>query len=459
MNFKNNLRKIRKDNNLSQEELADKLNVSRQAVSKWESGQAYPEMDKVLQICKMFNLNIDDLLNKDIREVNEVKESKTNINKYIDDFLGYVTKTVNVFSSMKIRGIIKCLLEQFCILIVIWVFCMVIGTAGDHIVRGIFGGLPSNIYHFIYNILESIYIIAAIIFGIMMIAHIFKVRYLDYYEVVEEEPVKELKEESKEKEVVYLTKEKEKIVIRDPKHAGYGFINGLVKCILLIIKFFVLWFIVCAAITLISLVMVTVILFIFIKTGLLFFGIFLILLSFIAINIIILDIFYNFVINKKSKFKTIGIILLISLISMGIGSGLIFIGIKDFDIPTTIDHVNYISKTIHLDMEDNLLIDYSCCYDIEYITEVRDDIKLELIHTKYNDIDIIKNDNIINFDIDYKDEDIMDMLRTQIEDINNKVFIDYGKISIKVYASKENMSKLFTNYDNYMRKNQIYYGE
>ena len=66
MNFKDNLKKIRKDNNLSQEELAEKLNVTRQSVSKWESGIAYPEMDKVIQICKMFNLNIDDLLNKDI---------------------------------------------------------------------------------------------------------------------------------------------------------------------------------------------------------------------------------------------------------------------------------------------------------------------------------------------------------------------------------------------------------
>ena len=44
--LKDNLKRIRKENNLSQEQLADKLNVSRQSVSKWESGQAYPEMDK-----------------------------------------------------------------------------------------------------------------------------------------------------------------------------------------------------------------------------------------------------------------------------------------------------------------------------------------------------------------------------------------------------------------------------
>ena len=71
MNLSDNLKKIRKDNNLSQEQLAEKLGVSRQSVSKWESGIAYPEMDKVLQLCKMFNLNIDELLNQNISEVKE----------------------------------------------------------------------------------------------------------------------------------------------------------------------------------------------------------------------------------------------------------------------------------------------------------------------------------------------------------------------------------------------------
>ena len=85
MNLSDNLKRIRKENNLSQEQLADKLGVSRQAVSKWESNQAYPEMDKVLQICKMFNLNIDELLNQNLKEVNETKQSKNNVNKFIDE--------------------------------------------------------------------------------------------------------------------------------------------------------------------------------------------------------------------------------------------------------------------------------------------------------------------------------------------------------------------------------------
>ena len=58
MNLSENLKKIRKQHNLSQEQLAEKLGVSRQSVSKWESNQAYPEMDKMLQICQIFNLMV-----------------------------------------------------------------------------------------------------------------------------------------------------------------------------------------------------------------------------------------------------------------------------------------------------------------------------------------------------------------------------------------------------------------
>ena len=74
-----NLKKIRKDHNLSQEQLSELLGVSRQAISKWESSAAYPEMDKVIQICNEFNLNIDDLLNKDIRECKNQEKQKNNM--------------------------------------------------------------------------------------------------------------------------------------------------------------------------------------------------------------------------------------------------------------------------------------------------------------------------------------------------------------------------------------------
>ena len=61
--FINNLKKIRKNNNLSQEQLAEILGISRQAISKWESGSAYTEMEKIIKLFEKFYVNIVDLFN------------------------------------------------------------------------------------------------------------------------------------------------------------------------------------------------------------------------------------------------------------------------------------------------------------------------------------------------------------------------------------------------------------
>ena len=57
------IKKIRKENNLTQAELADKLGVTYQAVSKWENGKNIPDIAILKQISKEFNINLDDLLN------------------------------------------------------------------------------------------------------------------------------------------------------------------------------------------------------------------------------------------------------------------------------------------------------------------------------------------------------------------------------------------------------------
>ena len=55
MNFGQNLKELRKSKNISQEKLAEKVGVSRQSVSKWETGEAYPEMNNILELCKIFH--------------------------------------------------------------------------------------------------------------------------------------------------------------------------------------------------------------------------------------------------------------------------------------------------------------------------------------------------------------------------------------------------------------------
>lgn len=62
MEFSEKLQMLRRKNSMSQEELADILGVSRQAVSRWESGQGYPETDKLIRISELFSTTLDDLL-------------------------------------------------------------------------------------------------------------------------------------------------------------------------------------------------------------------------------------------------------------------------------------------------------------------------------------------------------------------------------------------------------------
>lgn len=63
------LRKMR--NKMTQEELAEKLNVSRQTISKWELDAVYPEIDKVVELCKLFSCTMDELVREDMNVVDE----------------------------------------------------------------------------------------------------------------------------------------------------------------------------------------------------------------------------------------------------------------------------------------------------------------------------------------------------------------------------------------------------
>ena len=61
----NRLRQMRNKNNLSQEELAAKMGVSRQAVSKWERAEASPDTENLILLAKLYGISIDELLNTD----------------------------------------------------------------------------------------------------------------------------------------------------------------------------------------------------------------------------------------------------------------------------------------------------------------------------------------------------------------------------------------------------------
>lgn len=76
MKFCDNLKALRKAERMSQERLAEKVGVSRQSVSKWETGEAYPEMTNIVALCTVFHCEITDLINSSISDAASFKGTK-----------------------------------------------------------------------------------------------------------------------------------------------------------------------------------------------------------------------------------------------------------------------------------------------------------------------------------------------------------------------------------------------
>jgi hypothetical protein len=276
-----------------------------QAISKWESAIAYPEMDKIIFLCDKFHLNIDDLLHKDIKEIKKEEEGKRKINNFIDDFLKFITDTINLFSNMNLRSKIKCLLEQVIITLILLIISIIIVYGINRLSLNILIFIPYQLAQIITNILTFILVIFCSISSLVILTHTFKTRYLDYYlkltKESKEKNIEELNRIDEEKKVsfnrknkILFSKNENKIIIRDPKHSEYKFINGLFKLIIGIIKFFMLLFALLISFILIGLVFSFILSFLVYKTGFFFIGLLLAILSLSIITIVLLLLLLNF---------------------------------------------------------------------------------------------------------------------------------------------------------------------
>ena len=90
MKIEDKLLKLRKEKGLSQEEVADRLNVSRQTISKWETGQSSPDFDKIIPICELYEISSDELKSTVHQMYESAKQDYLNsyeeaCSKYIDN--------------------------------------------------------------------------------------------------------------------------------------------------------------------------------------------------------------------------------------------------------------------------------------------------------------------------------------------------------------------------------------
>ena len=105
MSFAENLKQLRKEKNLSQEELAEILDVSRQAVSKWEQGIGYPEVEKMLLLSRKLNVSLDSLMETEIaQKSNTQKQNMTGTITITSPIERVIATCHKVVSSQKMHG-------------------------------------------------------------------------------------------------------------------------------------------------------------------------------------------------------------------------------------------------------------------------------------------------------------------------------------------------------------------
>lgn len=122
MIFADKLIELRKKSGWSQEELAEQMNVTRQSVSKWEGAQSVPDLEKIIQLSKLFGVSTDYLL-KDEIEINENEtsslktEEKLNVRRVsmeeANKFLAAKTQTAKTIAG----GVFLCIISPICMMI------------------------------------------------------------------------------------------------------------------------------------------------------------------------------------------------------------------------------------------------------------------------------------------------------------------------------------------------------
>lgn len=118
MNLADKLIQLRKKNGWSQEELAEQMNVTRQSVSKWESGQAAPDLEKILKLSQLFGVSTDYLLKEELSESGNINTAREiNVKKVsmkeAKDFLSVNRET----SKSTAFAVFLCIISPICLMI------------------------------------------------------------------------------------------------------------------------------------------------------------------------------------------------------------------------------------------------------------------------------------------------------------------------------------------------------
>lgn len=458
MNFASNLQKLRKRENMSQEALAEKLDVTRQSVSKWESGATYPEMDKLISICKIFNVDMDTLVNGDVEEESkQEKDSSINTKDLLNKFNILMKKIVCLFESMSFKEIIEFLVTVFLLILLISA-----GTIAKDIIENLIG--TNLLYGITYvgptlnTIFRLIVDILYIFFSIVIFIYVLKIKYLDRIKI----------KENTDKEIVIKEKEKrveevEKVIIKDDNSNSLS--RTLAKIIIYIIKFFIICFLVAPLICIIVLALILGFEVLFVFKGLPLIGILLWTIVALIISAICFEVPLNFVINYKNNYKRIMITLLISLIIIIIGS--IIFAFEFFSL-TYVDNLPKNVKTKEITetvpMSNDLKMVEYYHNDVEYVVDDSLTDKIEVTVTYYdylidNNIEVkLHNNNLLIYISSPKEFSFKKVIDKISDDIKDGKIYNYDKLNeykVTIKASRNNIDIISKNNLDFFNENNF----
>ena len=99
MTIADKIKYLRKENNMTQEDLANKLNVSRQTISKWETNIAIPDADNIVAISKLFNITTDELLNYKIETIQKKKQFILDMTVLLFGIIGFIVFAILLMTN------------------------------------------------------------------------------------------------------------------------------------------------------------------------------------------------------------------------------------------------------------------------------------------------------------------------------------------------------------------------
>lgn len=456
MSFRKNLEYLRKGKKLSQEELANRLNVSRQSVSKWESGGAYPETEKMLSMCKIFDCSLDQLMNDDIAEIEKSEARKYTFNDLLNEITKIIRGTIDMLGSMNTKSVIKFLFEiglLFLIILLLNVpfsYISSIGSSFFYSFGTTAGGILSGFWEFLTKI---VYLVVAV----LAFAYIYKIRFIDKFHSIQEEVEKE-KEHSVEKQVI---REKEVVKNIEVKKYDFGlfsligrFAMAFVKCFVFFISMPIVFLLFCSS----AGVLIGIV---WMFSGIFYLGIIVFLLSFILFAVSLLKAFYNFIVDNRTNWKKLFVVFMISIIGLGVGAGISFLDFSKLTINSKAPSRVVANKEIgEYPMSENLvLFNYglgdtqSAYYEVDdsLVGTVRIEVEYYRMFSKpIITISESEEGRVINvFNEGESSVNLSKIYKIFLDDLKHYTLSNYselGDFQVNVYSSKENIEKMQNNF-------------